>query len=549
MATETEQLRVRSHVGRDILQNAALFKNEAAAIWEYVVNSLEYTESGIAPRVRVKIRPRKKEVEITDNAKGMSRLELAHFFTMHGENPLRRRGLAGRGKFGTGKSAAFGIARELLVDTVKNGKRNVVRLTRSAIESSQGEEIPIEVLKQDDATDVPNGTRIVIREVFLEKINTPLIISFIEKHLSAFRYKSPVVVVNNHPCNVKEIGWSTKWEAYPNADERAVLGDVKLTVYAAERPLDADEVGVFVFTAPGALVAQVTAGIEKKDMGSWLFGEIECSALEEFDSEMEPYSSARDLTLNLSHPVVKILIPFISSQLEVVRRKLVASVEEERRSEEMKRLRKSADEMADLINRDFRDLSAKLRDVRTPKLGGGEGASSPEGGSSGGEDATFFALDDEEGEAGSPVDDGLPVHVGSKPKGDGEPKREVEGKPDDEGDKQVSPRGGGQGQRSRSGFKIEWEHAGVEGNRCRYERERRRILINLDHPQVEKLRRAYSNDEISFLRHGLEFAAVEYGWAVALEMTFEDDAMPAGEALYEVRERIDAVARLMADFR
>ena len=35
---------VTSHVGRDILQSAQLFRTLEAAIWEYVVNSLEYVD-------------------------------------------------------------------------------------------------------------------------------------------------------------------------------------------------------------------------------------------------------------------------------------------------------------------------------------------------------------------------------------------------------------------------------------------------------------------------------------------------------------------------
>ncbi len=38
------ELRVRSHVGRDLLQSAALFKHEHSVVWEYVSNGLEYKD-------------------------------------------------------------------------------------------------------------------------------------------------------------------------------------------------------------------------------------------------------------------------------------------------------------------------------------------------------------------------------------------------------------------------------------------------------------------------------------------------------------------------
>jgi hypothetical protein len=42
--TVSADLKVTSHVGRDILGAAAVFKNEETAVWEYVVNSLQYVD-------------------------------------------------------------------------------------------------------------------------------------------------------------------------------------------------------------------------------------------------------------------------------------------------------------------------------------------------------------------------------------------------------------------------------------------------------------------------------------------------------------------------
>jgi hypothetical protein len=53
----TSTLKVTSHVGRDILASAAHFKTEAAVVWEYVVNSLQYVDAGVQPRVQVFVRP------------------------------------------------------------------------------------------------------------------------------------------------------------------------------------------------------------------------------------------------------------------------------------------------------------------------------------------------------------------------------------------------------------------------------------------------------------------------------------------------------------
>jgi len=81
--------------------------------------------------VRCEVTLARDAIRIADSASGMTYTELSNFFQMHGENVQRKRGRAVRGKFGTGKSAAFGIANTLRVETVKGGKRNVVELRRA----------------------------------------------------------------------------------------------------------------------------------------------------------------------------------------------------------------------------------------------------------------------------------------------------------------------------------------------------------------------------------------------------------------------------------
>jgi hypothetical protein len=88
---------------------------------------------------------------------------LKNFFVMHGENIARRRGNPGRGRFGTGKSAAFGIANSLRITTVRDAKRSVVELTRADIEASRTGEGPVErvparVLLSEQSVDEGNGT-------------------------------------------------------------------------------------------------------------------------------------------------------------------------------------------------------------------------------------------------------------------------------------------------------------------------------------------------------------------------------------------------------
>ena len=94
-------INLTSDVRRDLIQSAQIFRTAPTAVWEYVTNSLEYVDRGIAPEVMVSLDQRKKTIAVTDNGSGMDLSELNHFFQMHGENPGRKAGRFGRGLFGT----------------------------------------------------------------------------------------------------------------------------------------------------------------------------------------------------------------------------------------------------------------------------------------------------------------------------------------------------------------------------------------------------------------------------------------------------------------
>ena len=153
-------LSVTSHVGRDLLQSAALFKHEHAVAWEYASNGLQYVGAGTPPVVQITIDQAGRSMSIIDNGRGMSFQDLANYFTMHGENVDRKRGRPGRGMFGTGKSAAFGIANRLRVTTVRMGRRSVVELDRATVESPEAStHVPVRVIEESVATSEPKGTR------------------------------------------------------------------------------------------------------------------------------------------------------------------------------------------------------------------------------------------------------------------------------------------------------------------------------------------------------------------------------------------------------
>ena len=58
---------------------------------------------------------------------------LANFFILHGQNQDRLKGKHGRGKHGTGKSAAFAIANNFRIRTIKNKKTLIGNLVKHAV--------------------------------------------------------------------------------------------------------------------------------------------------------------------------------------------------------------------------------------------------------------------------------------------------------------------------------------------------------------------------------------------------------------------------------
>ena len=234
---------VRSHVGRDLLQSAQVFKRDAVVVWEYVANSLQYIETDVPPQVLVSLDERGREISISDNGAGMSHEDLSHFFTMHGENRERRLGRIGRGMFGTGKSAAFGIADSLTVTSTQAGLRNSVRLTKTKIEQAEdGAAIPLEELELNVPSAEPNGTVILISGIHLRRLDREGIIRYIEQRLSTF---PPMFEHTSTPTFVRSASrrlWRST-TSLQRGESMSIIGPVTLKLRISKSPLGARAAG------------------------------------------------------------------------------------------------------------------------------------------------------------------------------------------------------------------------------------------------------------------------------------------------------------------
>jgi Histidine kinase-, DNA gyrase B-, and HSP90-like ATPase len=541
--TAQPQLKVTSHVGRDLLASAASFKNEAVVVWEYVVNSLQYVDPGVAPRIQVTVLPGGRGIRIADNGSGMSVADLEHFFQMHGENLERRVGRPGRGKFGTGKSAAFGIASTLHVDTVRNGKRNVVVLARAMISASHGEDIPVEWAVKDEPTDDPNGTTISILDINIDKVRRASIIDYVERHLQAFRAKSPDVAIDDHVCTYRDPPTSETRTFQPTESQREVLGDVTLVVKVSAAPLPSVEQGISVTAGLGNLVAIERGGIESKEFGNYLFGEIDVPALENHPSPIEPYDTTRSLQLNPQHPLVAVLLGFIGSKLEEVRTTLVRRSREARKTEQARRLAAEADKIAEILNEDFRKISERLHQIRA--------ASSRKGAARSQVAARPTDNEPDEWTRGTETPGILvkmPPNPNPEPHPPGPPRPTPEiqarGQPDPLGDNAVDPVGGNQGKRRRSqgGFRVEYKQLGADAERSVYDAVTLTILINLEHPLVAAALGDGHVEDTTFRRLSYEIAFSEYAMGLGYELSKQDPNMPPDDLLYEVRSTLNRIS-------
>lgn len=219
-----------------MLQAAAMFRNERLVVWEYVSNGLQYVDAGTSPIVTVRIDSKERKIIVSDNGRGMDWDDLSNFFIMHGENKDRREGRPGRGMFGTGKSAAFGIGDTLDITSIKNGKLSQVQITRNDLENnSTGEDVPVRTIAKEVETDKPSGTMIVVAGIRMKSIDQQNVIEYIERHLAKWP-KDVVVTVNNHQCEFIEPPIDRIIEFKPDSRQMEILGDVTLRVKVSKSP-------------------------------------------------------------------------------------------------------------------------------------------------------------------------------------------------------------------------------------------------------------------------------------------------------------------------
>jgi hypothetical protein len=536
-------VKVTSHIGRDLLQAANAFKTADIAIWEYIVNSLQYVSQGTIPTVTVEIEHQNKRILISDNGCGMDLNGLNNFFTMHGENKDRKQGKTGRGKYGTGKSAAFGIGKVLQVTTVRSGLKNTAVLKRNKIDQSDGGTIPVDMIETNLHVNESNGTQIIIDDIFIKKIDTQRIIKKVEKHLKSYRQSNPRILIGDHICKYREPLFDNEMLFNPEGKLKSYLGDIELIIKISSVPLGPDVRGIIVSCGEGNLVALEDAGVCSKDMGEYIFGEINVPNLESEKYDMDAYDISRDLKLRPEHPVVIALNMFLGTKLEEVRKDLVKAKKQASKETTNIRLQSQADKIAQLLNSDYKDINDKILNIRTStKQLGAYGQHLPDhyADDEGEEDGWISGID----ERGN-LKSSSPNDASANPDNKLAPDLPGSGELNDAGtaslDKSKS-KDSGKKRRPRGGFDVEYKNMGIDADRIIFQSEKGVFILNLDHPILNS---AYNNlglDDIGFTRLSHEIVFTEYALALANLAARDDPDLPADEAIYDARETINRIS-------
>lgn len=542
-----------SDVARDILQNSDYFTSVGKALNEYVWNSVDYCKSDGRVEVRVakrrgKIKVRKHRtikyngivVEETKNGGGMSRADLQRFFTMHGETLARKEGRRVRGRFGTGKAAAFGVGRTLIVDTTKDGRRNVVKLDVEALKPGLTQ-VPIESMLVEQDTGQPDGTTVVIDRLKLKRVKMESAKKFLRRSLG-HQLRNHDIFVDGEKLEYSQPEHERERMFSRPPELKAILGDCALFLKVAKTELEDEEEGVVILSNsyPMEFYPLDKAGA----WSSRIFGEIDVPLLDSPDA-LPPFDNTRS-RLNRDNERVAVLLKWIDQCVQEVVQELEKETRAKLDKEAMKKLEQTAQELEDVLNEDF---SAIMVDLESSPTVGGVG--SIESGVLDKSEGAATFVKDEHGETGVLADkDGDVVILEAQ--GDGghatnpTPDEPDRGKISDDGDQAREIAASGEKKKPRGGFKIEYVNEGADAFRAKFVRETMTIKVNMDYPELAIFK---DKEDPRFKALSGEIAFSEYAVATVtfkVEYGHVDVANTAYDALIEYRRTVNRLGRKLA---
>jgi hypothetical protein len=518
---EKPRLRVTSHVARDLLQNAAYFNAIPKAVAEYVTNAIDSAGPGLAIRCEVTID--KDGISIADNGSGMTYEELSNFFQMHGENIQRKRGHSVRGKFGTGKSAAFGIANCLRIETVKDRLLNVVELRRMDVEAAQdGQAIPVREIAVNQPASKDTGTAIQIREMLIQNPDPGEVRTYLEKLLGQ-HLRLHKVLVNGAASHYHKPDVELTFSFSPPAPVKQVIGRAKCKLYASPNALPHED-NVVAVLCHGYLHATTLAGKSREPNAEFLFGEVEVPSLDEDPGPQPAFDNTRSLTLNLQNQKVQALETWLGACIDEVLKDLAERERKRQLARDQYYLRKVATRIKSFLDEDFLDIQKSMPWASMP---GSYKSTKAEGGPP----TRSQAASARKPRPGpSVIERGL-----------GWIRRLLKIKPAPA--TRRPPRG------APVEFEIRYTRQGAAAVRARYDVKEGIIYLNRDHPQLRSAEREAGLQSNTYHMLCFDIAFTEYALAVSDYLTrraagYQQDLDP-NELVQQI---LDRLGRKAADF-
>lgn len=503
------QLVLKSDVSNDLKQNADQIGSVTKALTEFVWNAVQYQPEGQAAEVVVTITRNRTggidEVSIVDNGRGMSATDLQTFFTMHAENRDRLLGKVGRGRFGTGaKAAAMAVADEMVVDTVKDGKRSIATLRRDALMAGASE-IPIPCHITD--TDRPNGTRVMLRHFRIKRFREEAARSYLQRALGRALITHRVMW-NGELLRYTEPAHRTEWVLEPPEEYVLQIGNVQLHARLSENWLSEQERGITITANDVALECNFLGDHGTSPYAGRFFGSVDVPLLEEEDEEGRPaYTADRTMMLNRENLRVNTLLSWVSGALGDIINALETEEKAQQDRVRQEQLRKTAKTIEDALNRRLQlalenmERKINLKVSASPSPLGLDvqisDVSATVGVSVGSNDEQEFVRNDESelrwrsvcpGEKGDirvRENDRNLNHGGG---GRGEDDRETNGIRDPQGGKGAEARDTNEGKRKKlqpkGSFRVIPKAMGQDAPRAYYAAAYMTIYVNTDHPQI-----------------------------------------------------------------
>lgn len=500
---------LKSDVSNDLKQNADQIGSVAKALTELVWNGVQYQPDGQAAEVDVIIARNRQggvdEALVVDNGRGMSVTDLQTFFTMHAENRDRLAGRHGRGRFGTGaKAAAMAVADEMVVDTVKDGKRTIATLRREAL-AAGASEIPIPSTTME--TDHPNGTRVFLRRFRIKRFKEEAARSYLQRALGR-ALLTHRVTWNSEPFMYTEPSHRMEWVLEPPEEYLARIGNVQLFVRLAESWLSDEDRGVTITANDVTHECNFLGDYGTSPYANRIFGHVEVPLLELEDEEGRPaYTADRAMLLNRENLRVNALLSWVNDAIGDIIKALGADERAQQDRVRQEQLRQTAKTIEEALNRRLtralenmeRKINLKVSANASPTGLNVEqtGLSTTSEVSRGGEDEHEFVRDDKsELRWRDAVDsDKSDINVRENKRnshhlgcGSGEDNTDANGIRDPQGDKGAKSRDTTQGTRKKlepkGTFRVIPKAMGPDAPRAHYASAYLTIYVNTDHPQI-----------------------------------------------------------------